>query len=138
MTIGENIQEFWSDLSGGHKLLVVATALVIGGALVFGFWGWAKTAIEVRRYEQQASIAKEEARVALETAAKIGKEKLEAERKLAETEAKRDGKITELEKAKIDTLDARVEYLRAVREPRGDTPSPEQLCRELAALGHPC
>ena len=138
MTIGENLGNFWSDLLGGQKLLVIFAAVLLFAAIGSGWWSWFQTSMEVRKFEREAAVAKLDAENALKIAADIGKEKLEKERQLAEVEAKRDGKVTELEKAKIETLDARAEYNRAVREQRTDNPSAEQLCRELAALGHPC
>ena len=138
MTIGENIGQFWTDLSLGHKLLVILTGLLIAAAIVVAGYGWVQAKLEVRKFEKEAAAAKQDAVVALEAAKKIAQEKLEVERKLAETEAKRDAKVTQLEQARIDTLDARRDYERDLREQRGDNPSPEQLCLELAALGYPC
>lgn len=125
--------------------MLLKQKLVLGGIgvllLLIAFTGWVdscSTSREVRRLEREANAAKRDAEKHLATAAKIAREKLEMERKLTEIEAKRDAKITEAEAAQIETLDARSEYLRALRERRGDDPSTEQLCAELRALGYPC
>lgn len=138
MTIGENIGSFWDELSGWQKAGVSAVGFLIVFVIVGISWDAVSTRLEVRQYEQQAAKAKAQANIALATAAKIAREKVELERTIAELEAKRDGKVEEYEKAKIDSSNARAEYLRSVREPRGDNPSAEQLCAELAAAGYPC
>ena len=138
MRITEELSIFWGELSGGQKMLIAAIEGIIALTLIGGWATTFRVWRETQALETEANHAKQDAKAALEKAAKIAREKLEAERKLAELEAKIDGKETELEKAHIETLDARSEYDRALRNKRGDDPSPEQLCAELAALGYPC
>ena len=128
----------WYGMTPRQKVAIIAAVLIVAASFIFVTVKWVGTTVEVRRLERDANHAKEEAKEQLEKAAKIAREKLELERKLAEIEAKRDAKITETEKAHIDTLDAIAEYDRALRNGRSDNPSTEQLCRELAALGYPC
>lgn len=121
----------WYGMTPRQKAAIIGVVLIVAAAFIF-------VTVEVRRLERDANHAKEEAKEHLAQAAKIAREKLELERKLAEIEAKRDAKVTETEKAHIDTLDALADYDRALRNGRSDNPSTEQLCGELAALGYPC
>lgn len=138
MRITEEFLIFWGELRGGQKMLIAAAAGVIAVALIGGWATSFRAWRETRSLETEANHAKEDAKAALEKAANIAQEKLEAERKLAELEAKIDGRETELEKEHLESLDARGEYERTLRNRRGDNPSAEQLCAELAALGYPC
>ena len=128
----------WEGMTPLQKAAVAGIPLVLALILAAGWIRSASLYFEVRRYEREANAAKRDAKKYLEQAAAIGREKLEAERRLAELEAKRDAKITEAEAANLKTLDARAEHERAVRERRTDDPSTEQLCNELAALGYHC
>lgn len=116
-------------------LAVVFIALLL---LMSGWLNGLRIGRELKAYERQAADAKTDAKAALDKATQIAREKLAAERQLAELEAERDGKQTEEETARIAALDARADYDRAVREQRTDDPSAEQLCAELAALGYAC
>lgn len=138
MRLSEEAKIFWDQLTGGQKAVIVGVILIAVAAFIYSTASSISTSVEIRKYEREANTAKRDAEDALKIAKKIATEKLEIEKKLAELEAKRDGKQTELEKAKIETLDARADYERALRERRGDNPSSEQLCAELAALGYPC
>lgn len=138
MRITEEFTIFWNELAGGQKFLLIAAAAVVSLVLISGWATSFSTWNETRKLEREANHAKADAKDALEKAAKIAREKIAAERKLAELEAMIDGKETEAEKAHLDALDARAEYERSLRERRGDDPSTEQLCAELAALGYAC
>ncbi len=132
------LSDLWVDLSASQKFigLVMGFAMV---AIVFGsIVDSYRSRQEIKVFENQAIEAKRDAQAALESAAKIAKEKVEQEKRLAETEAKRDGKVREVEAAAIAAVNDRLELERVRRERRGDNPSPEQLCAELAALGYPC
>ncbi|MEW6361707.1 MAG: hypothetical protein AB1477_06255 [Acidobacteriota bacterium] len=93
---------------------------------------------ETEALERQAAEAKRDALLNLEKAAEIARERAELERRILILEAKRDAKISELEKAAIEAADARLAYDRALRDRRGDEPDAIQLCTELAALGYAC
>lgn len=138
MRLTEEAQIFWRELTGGQKLLLILAGLLIAITLASGWIGWVRTSFEVRRHERDATVAKREAEDALKLAAKIAKDKLELERTLTQIEAKRDEKNKQLNQAHLETLDARSDYERALREQRGDDPSTDELCAELAALGYAC
>jgi hypothetical protein len=138
MRVSEEIKIFWNQLTGMQQVKLVAPVVIILGLLVCASLSSLSAWAEVRRYEREAARAKQEAKEHLDRAAKIALEKLEVEKTLAELEAKRDGKQTEAERVHIEVINARAEYVRAVRERRGDDPSSEQLCTELRALGYPC
>ena len=128
----------WEQLARRQKIYIFAAVVLFTVLIGYGLVDRYRLHSEVRQFERDAKIAKAEAVVALEAAAKIAKEKVEHEKKLAEVEAKRDGKVTEVEAAKVAVANDRLELNRVRRERRGDNPSPEQLCDELAALGYPC
>jgi biopolymer transport protein ExbB/TolQ len=129
---------FWDELTGFHKLLIVMLALVIvigsGYLLVGNIAAWG----EVRKLEREANNAKQDSKKHLEIAAKIAREKVEAEKKVAELEVKIDAKNKEVHQAAADTANARLEYNRSVREHRTEDLTVEQLCAELDALSIPC
>lgn len=138
MTLGENISEFWYDLSGLQKIGIATVGVMLGLMLIYGMLTSIWSGYEIRQLEREANEAKLEATAALEQAVQIAKEKKLAELKLAEVETKRNAKQPELDKAVREAGDARAEYERVVRERRRDNPSADQLCAELAALGYPC
>lgn len=137
-TFAEILAYGWEGMTWKQKVAAAVIPLVLAAVVLTGWIRSAQLYFEIRQLERQANTAKREAEDALAKAAKIAREKLEAERKLAELEARRDAKITEAEKAHIDTIDAQLELDRALRERRTDNPGTEQLCSELRALGYPC
>jgi hypothetical protein len=128
----------WEQLASRQKIYIAAAAVLIIGIAIWAGVDKYQSWQSVRQYEQAATTAKREAADALLNAEKIAREKVEVEKKLAETEGKRDVKRKEEFEAKARSADARLEYNRALRERRGDNPTVAQLCAELAALGHPC
>jgi hypothetical protein len=138
MTIGENIGEFWTDLSGMQKFGIAAVGVILGLMLGYGIITSIWSGFEIRQLEREVNNAKLEAAEALAQTVEIAKEKKLVELKLVEVEAKRNAKQPELDKAVREASDARAEYERAVREPRRDNPSTDQLCAELADLGISC
>lgn len=135
----DGIETFrWEQLARRQKIYIGCAAVLLVVITGYAIVERARMSAEVKKFERDAIIAKGEAQAALESAAKIAREKVEQEKQLAEVEAKRDGKINEVEAAKVRNASDRLELNRARRERRGDNPSPEQLCGELAALGYPC
>lgn len=138
MTLGENIGQFWFDLSGWQRFGISAVGVILSLMLVYGMFTSIWSGYEIRQLEREVNNAKIEAAEALAQAVEIAKEKKLAELKLVEVEAKRNAKQPELDKAVRAASDARAEYERAVREPRKDNPSPDQLCAEARDLGLKC
>ncbi len=138
MNITEVIREAWYTLSPGRRVVVVAIVALLAGLMVSGWVDSFRSWQQIRVFERQAIAGKRDAADALARAAKIAREKLALEQQLAKLEIIRDEKQKQANDAHIKTLDARADYDRALREQRGDNPSPEQLCAELAALGYPC
>ncbi|MEQ1643755.1 MAG: hypothetical protein ABL959_09955 [Pyrinomonadaceae bacterium] len=128
----------WEQLARRQKIYIVAAVVLLTGLIVYGLVDRYRLHSEVRQFERDAKIAKGEAVVALEAAEKLARKVVEQEKQLAEKEAKRDGKVNEVEAAKVKVASDRLELNRVRRERRGDNPSPEQLCTELDALGYPC
>lgn len=128
----------WEQLANRQKIYIAAVILLLVGFAVFALMDRYRLNQEVKIFEQQAVTAKREAVTALENAAKIAKEKVEQEKKLAEIEVKRDGKNNEVAASRVRVADERLELNRVRRERRGDNPSPDQLCAELDALGYSC
>jgi hypothetical protein len=112
--------------------------IVIAGLTVSGWIDSAVSWSKVRRAESRAETAERDRDEALRNAARIAADIRAREEALKQVEAKRDEKQIEADKAHRNTLDARAEYDRAVREQRPDTPGTDELCAELAALGYPC
>lgn len=138
MRIREELGIFGEQLSGWQQGVLVGVVVLVIFTMVSG-WGSSFSAWnENRKLEREIARQKAEMQQHLDNANKIAREKVEAEKKLAITEAQRDGKQTEAEQAAIATFDDRLEYERALRERRGDNPTVEQQCAELAALGYPC
>lgn len=133
-TIGETIR----GLTLLQKTAVFGFVLVLTVVGIGSVFESVNTRLELRQAERAKIAAERDVKAALEIAAKAAKEKVEAEKRLAELEVKRDGKVTEVEAARVDALAERTELNRIKRESRGDNPSPEQLCDELAALGYTC
>ena len=136
--IGEVLSDTWADLSAAQKFVMVALIVMALGAIAMSWWNTFQTWGELRVFESQKIEAQREAKAALEVAAKIAREKVEAEKKIVQLEVKRDEKITEVEAARVRVIDDRLELNRVRRERRGDNPTPQQLCAELAELGYPC
>lgn len=128
----------WEGMTAWQKAAVIGVVLAVLSLGIFLTVKWITVSVQVRRYEREANSAKREAENALKIAADIAKEKLEFELKLAAVEEKRNAKEQQAHEANIKTLDARDDYVRALRERRTDSPGTDQLCLELAALGYPC
>jgi hypothetical protein len=134
----EALKDFWTQLGGFQKLVVVFITVflvvLLGWLAIQNAAAWNET----RKLEREAKIAKDEAKKHLEIAAKIAREKVELEKKLSELEATIDVKNKEAHQATANTADARLEYERTLRERRTDDPGADELCLELAALGYAC
>lgn len=128
----------WEQLANRQKIYIVAVVVLLIGFAVFALVDRYRLNSEVKTFEREAVIAKAAAQTALENAAKIAKEKVEQEKKLAEIEVKRDGKNNEVAASRVRVANDRLELNRVRREKRGDNPSPDQLCAELDALGYSC
>lgn len=131
MTIREVIKEAWFDLTGGQRVVVTVITLVLAIVMLSGWISSLRAEYRVRQAESTANRA-------LKKAADIAAEILKREKALAKIEEKRDEKQKELDAVAANTNSDRAEYDRAVREPRTDNVSAEQLCAELADLGYPC
>jgi HAMP domain-containing protein len=138
MTIIEHVRFLWVELTGTQKLIAAGLALVLAFAAISGWvdsaWSYAK----VRKLENQAEKDKRDAAEKLAAAAKIAADIKVRELALEKIEAKRNEKQTEVGRAAENTNSDRGAYERAVRDARPDTPSADELCRELAGLGYPC
>lgn len=128
----------WEQLARRQKLYIGAAVVLLAAVFAYGVYDRFRLWSEIRVYERERIEAGRQAQEALLTAEKIAREKVEVEKQLAEKESKRDGKVTEVEAARVKVLDDRLELNRAVRERRTDNPSAEQLCAELKSLGYPC
>lgn len=138
MRILEEFGIAWKQLAGRQKALLIGVAAVIA-LLLFGSLGTAiSTWYETRRLEREITIAKASAAEHLKKAADLALKAKEQELKIAELEKTRDAKEKEANEATKTTLNAQLDYNRALREQRGDNPSTDQLCAELAALGYAC
>lgn len=134
----DELIQIWNSLTLTKRLAIIGLFVAV---ILIAAGGWLdslRSYNRVRQLEREAARAEREAKAALEQAAKIAREKIEVEKKLTELEVKRDAKSREAAEAHKQTLDARLDYERALRNSRGDSPSTDELCRELAALGYPC
>jgi hypothetical protein len=132
------LSDLWADLSASQKFIAIALVVLMIGALAASWLNTFQTWNTVRQYENQAIKADREKVEALEKVAKIAGELKKREEDVAKDEAKRDEQKVEVKKGAVVIDRDRAEYERAVRERRTDSPSTDQLCRELAALGYPC
>lgn len=128
----------WEQLARRQKIYIAAVVILLIAFIGYGLVDRFRLNSEIKVFEKERIEAGRQAQAALAQAEKIAREKTEVEKKLAEKESERDGKVTEVEAAKVQVINDRLELNRAQRERRGDNPSPEQLCSELAALGYPC
>lgn len=138
MNFRELIKEGWFTLTVKQRVVTSLVTLVIIIVCATSFYNWFGSWSELRKLESEKIAAKRDAEDALKKAADIARQKIAVDKQLAEVEVKRDGKVTEVEKARVDDAANTVELNRSVRERRTDNPSPEQLCDELAAAGYPC
>jgi hypothetical protein len=132
------VQLAWAVLTNSQRRIALAVLFVVLLVAMSGWLAALRQGRETEALERQAAEAKRDALLNLEKAAEIARERAELERRILILEAKRDAKISELEKAAIEAADARLAYDRALRDRRGDEPDAIQLCTELAALGYAC
>lgn len=135
----DSIESFeWEQRAKRQKIYMAAAFVVLLAVIGYGLIDRYRLNAEIAVVEGQKIAAERGAQAALQTAEKVAREKVEVEKQLAEKESKRDGKVTEVEAAKVKVLDDRLELNRALRSKRGDNPSAGQVCAELDALGIPC
>lgn len=132
------LSDLWADLSGAQKFVAVALGLVIVFAVAGSWLNTFRTWDQIRGLENAAIEAKREKDDALEQAAKVASTIKIREEELAKVEVKRDAKKQEIDKARSDVARDRAEYDAAVKYRRQDIPSTDELCRQLAAVNHPC
>jgi len=132
------VQLAWAGLTNSQRRIALAVLFIVLLVAMSGWLAALRQGRETEALERRAAEAKRDALRNLEKAAEIARSRAELERRILILEAKRDAKVSELEKAAIEAADARLEYDRALRDRRGDDPDAAELCSELAALGYPC
>lgn len=132
------LSDLWADLSASQKFIGVALVLLMIGTVVASWVNTFQSWSEVGVYENQAAEAEKEKEAALELASEVAATIVVREEELAKVEVKRNEKKGEVKRDVDAVARDRAEYDRAVRERLPNVPSSGELCRRLAALGHPC
>lgn len=134
------LRDLWRDMSGAQKWVTVSMIALFVVVLVASWVNTIQTWSEIRGFEQQATKAEQEKDAALEQAAQIATQIKVREEELGKVEVKQDAKRDEVKAANDAVAHDRDEYERAVkhRTPSDQVPSTDQLCKQLAAAGHPC
>lgn len=138
MKIRQVISEAWGDLTGRQQIVIAIVALA-GTALLLSGWINAATSwVKMHQLEHEKIAAERDASTALDKAKEIAQQIRAKEAELAQTEQKRDEKQLEVNNARGDVDRDRANYDRARQQRTVGTPSADELCEQLAALGHPC
>lgn len=131
MKFTEIMRDAWDQFTNRQRAFLLIAVTLIGLLMVSG---WVDSFQSYRTRKAAERAASE----ALTKAAKIASQIAKLEKELKKVEEKRDEKQLEVNAAAANTNRDSAEYDRAVREARTDSPSAEQLCRELDALGYSC
>ena len=128
----------WSQLAKRQKIYIAAAVVmvvvIVSALAIDKYVRWS----EVREFENAAAAAKRDKEAALELAAETATKLLVAEEQLEKVEVKHNATKDEIKVGEQQISRSRAEYERAVRDRVPTAPSTDELCRQLAAAGHPC
>lgn len=135
----ESFETFqWRQLARRQKIYIVAAGVVL--VLIIAALGVDKLMRwnEIHKYEAAAAEADRQKEAALKLAADTAAKIKIAEEQLDKKEVQKDVAKDEIKKGDEQLSRSRADYERAVHERLPNVPSTDDLCRQLAAAGHPC